>query len=280
MALVRQARGDADEAISLVEEAALVYVSDFMPNVRPVHATRARLLIADGRLAGARAWALQHELSPTDQLSYLREYEQVTLVTLLLAEHLAAPGQGSLDELSALLRRLHGATQQGGRLGTLIEVLILQSRTSFAAGDSETAAAQLGEALSLGRPERYVGAFTRHGPALAPVLQLLPPEVSDTPYVRAIIAACTPEEEPLARAAPMVRHEALVDPLSRRELEVLRLLATDMTGPELSRHLTVSLNTVRTHTRNVYMKLGVNGRRAAVSRAHELDLLGRRDDER
>jgi LuxR family maltose regulon positive regulatory protein len=69
-----------------------------------------------------------------------------------------------------------------------------------------------------------------------------------------------------------------VDPLSQRELEVLRLLATDLSGPELARHLVVSLNTVRTHTRNVYGKLGVNGRRAAVSRARELNLLSRHED--
>jgi LuxR family maltose regulon positive regulatory protein len=65
----------------------------------------------------------------------------------------------------------------------------------------------------------------------------------------------------------------LVEPLSKRELEVLRLLRTDLTGPEIARELVVSLSTVRTHTQNIYTKLGVNNRRAAVRRAEELDLL-------
>jgi LuxR family maltose regulon positive regulatory protein len=65
----------------------------------------------------------------------------------------------------------------------------------------------------------------------------------------------------------------LVDQLSARELDVLGLLATDLTGPEIARHLVVSLNTVRTHTKNVYMKLGVNTRMAAVRRARELELI-------
>jgi LuxR family maltose regulon positive regulatory protein len=65
----------------------------------------------------------------------------------------------------------------------------------------------------------------------------------------------------------------LVDPLSERELDVLRLLATDLDGPDIARQLVVSLNTVRTHTKNIYAKLGVNNRRAAVRRAGELDLL-------
>jgi LuxR family maltose regulon positive regulatory protein len=65
---------------------------------------------------------------------------------------------------------------------------------------------------------------------------------------------------------------ALVDPLSGRELDVLRLLRSELSGPEIARELIVSLNTVRTHTKTIYSKLGVNSRRAAVRRAHELGL--------
>jgi LuxR family transcriptional regulator, maltose regulon positive regulatory protein len=65
----------------------------------------------------------------------------------------------------------------------------------------------------------------------------------------------------------------LVETLSERELEVLKLLRTDLNGPEIAREFMVSLNTVRTHTQNIYAKLGVNNRRAAVRRAEELDLL-------
>ena len=72
--------------------------------------------------------------------------------------------------------------------------------------------------------------------------------------------------------------QGLIEPLSERELEVLRLLASDMDGPDIARELTVSLNTVRTHTKSIYAKLGVNSRRAAVRRAGELDLLSRRRD--
>ena len=69
--------------------------------------------------------------------------------------------------------------------------------------------------------------------------------------------------------------QGLVDPLSQRELDVLRLLGTDLSGPDIARELVLSLNTVRTHTKNIYAKLGVNSRRAAVRRAEELDLLSR-----
>jgi LuxR family maltose regulon positive regulatory protein len=68
------------------------------------------------------------------------------------------------------------------------------------------------------------------------------------------------------------KKQGLIEPLSERELDVLRLLGSDLSGPDIARELMVSLNTLRTHTKNIYMKLGVNNRRAAVSRAQELDL--------
>ena len=89
-------------------------------------------------------------------------------------------------------------------------------------------------------------------------------------YPRHLIDAFDRRSEP---AGPV--DQGLVDPLSARELDVLRLLATDLGGPAIARELTVSLNTVRTHTKNVYAKLGVNSRRAAVTRAGELGLLAR-----
>jgi LuxR family transcriptional regulator, maltose regulon positive regulatory protein len=70
----------------------------------------------------------------------------------------------------------------------------------------------------------------------------------------------------------------LVDPLSPRELDVLRLLGTHLDGPDIARQLFVSLNTVRTHTKNIYAKLGVNNRRAAVRRGQELDLMSAREN--
>ena len=91
-------------------------------------------------------------------------------------------------------------------------------------------------------------------------------------YVRRLLAAVGQTE-----ASPRA-NQALVEPLSERELEVLRLLSTDLSGPDIARELVVSLHTVRSHTKNVYAKLGVNDRRAAVRRAAELDLIPRSGD--
>ena len=89
-------------------------------------------------------------------------------------------------------------------------------------------------------------------------------------YVRRLLAALRHDRRPGTPA-----EHGLIEPLSERELDVLRLLGTDLDGPDIARELVVSLNTVRTHTKNIYAKLGVNNRRAAVRRASELDLLSR-----
>jgi LuxR family maltose regulon positive regulatory protein len=87
-----------------------------------------------------------------------------------------------------------------------------------------------------------------------------------TGYLRRLLAATART----AHGTPVT--QALVEPLSDRELDVLRLLGSDLDGPDIARHLVVSLNTVRTHTNHIYAKLGVNNRRAAVRRARELGL--------
>jgi len=91
-------------------------------------------------------------------------------------------------------------------------------------------------------------------------------------YVRHLLAAFGPAHE----RTPI--KQRLVEPLSERELDVLRLLATDLAGPEIARELVVSLSTVRSHTKAIYAKLGANNRRSAVTRAEELDLLSRARD--
>ena len=91
-------------------------------------------------------------------------------------------------------------------------------------------------------------------------------------YVRRLLAAVNKTEDSTSAS------QGLIEPLSERELDVLRLLGTDLDGPDIARELTVSLSTVRTHTNRIYAKLGVNNRRAAVRQAQQLDLMPRTRD--
>jgi LuxR family maltose regulon positive regulatory protein len=136
------------------------------------------------------------------------------------------------------------------------------------------ALASLHRAAVLAEPEGYVRIFIDEGPPMAALLKLAAKPRNASSYVRRLLAAVVTVEGPSTVGQP------LIEPLSERELEVLRLLGSELDGPEIARELTVSLATVRTHTRNIYAKLGVNSRTAAVRRAAELDLLSRTRDRR
>jgi LuxR family transcriptional regulator, maltose regulon positive regulatory protein len=264
MARVRDAEGDPAGALALLGEAERVYVGDFSPNVRPVPAVRARVLLAEGHLGEALGWAREHGLSAADDLSYLREFEHITLSRVLLARSQAEHSEPLTHEVAQLLERLVRAAEAGGRTGSLIEILVLQALMHQAHGDAPGALLPLESALTLAEPEDYVRVFTGEGPAMTSLLGAVTKQRPKWNYAHRLLHA--------AGSAQTTPARGLVQPLSERELEVLRLLGTDLNGPDIARHLTVSLATIRTHTKNIYTKLGVNNRRAAVRRAAEFDL--------
>lgn len=240
-------------------EAERVYDGDYSPEVAPVAAVRARLRIRRGELGDAQAWARQRQLAPDDEPTYLREYEHLTLARLLLARHDDAVGR--------LLRRLRAAAEKGGRLGSLLEILVLEALGAQARGDVPSALEALRRAVALAEPEGIVRVVADEGAPIATPLRALPKRDPAYRYGRRLLAAC---------GGVATTPQTLVDPLSDRELDVLRLLGSDLDGPDIARELSVSLNTVRTHTKNIYAKLDVSSRRAAVRRAHELDVFPRR----
>jgi LuxR family maltose regulon positive regulatory protein len=269
MARIRQAEGDLADALELLNEAERLYMGDMFPNVRPVPALKARVWIAQGSLGEALGWAREQGLSVDDDLSYLREFEHITLARVLLARYEGERAERSLHEATRLLERLLLAAEEGGRTGRVIEILVLRALAHQRLGDIPAALSCLERAMTLAEPEGYVRVFIDEGPPIASLLKAAAKQGTARNYVRRLLAAVgkTGHDSPI--------EQALIEPLSERELDVLRLLGTDLDGPDIARELTVSLNTVRTHTKNIYAKLAVTNRRAAVRRAQELDLLSR-----
>ena len=159
--------------------------------------------------------------------------------------------------------------EEGDRTGSVIELLVLEALAYQARGDSPAALTALQRALTPSEPEGYVRIFVDEGRPMASLLRAVAKQGIAPSYIRRLLAAVDKTQE----TAPI--EDGMIEPLSERELEVLRLLGSDLDGPDIARELVVSLNTVRTHTKNIYAKLGVNNRRAAVRRAQELDLLSR-----
>jgi LuxR family transcriptional regulator, maltose regulon positive regulatory protein len=248
--------------------------------VRPVAAWKTRVWVAQGRLGEALDWAREHGLSVSDDLSYLREFEHITLARVLLARYKSDRAEHFIHEAVGLLERLLQAAEEGERTGSVIEILVLQALAHHMQGDIPAALVPLERALTLAEPEDYVRIFVDEGPPMAVLLEKAakygdPALGAGRPawgagnvsnYVRQLLRAMGSAED----RTPV--KQVLIEPLSERELEVLRLLRTGLNGPEIARELIVSLNTMRTHTKNIYSKLGVTNRRAAVLRAEELDL--------
>jgi LuxR family maltose regulon positive regulatory protein len=266
-ALLRQDEGDPDGANAIIEDALRVYVPDFFPNIRPVAAARARLFIVQGRLEEAARWQREVGIGIEDSPSYFREFEHVTFARLRLAQDIKRGGKADAETV-AFLERLLLAADQGNRSGSVIELSILcaLARRQESIG---VALGHLERALSLAAPEGYVRAFVNEGPPMEALLKVAAKRHIGAHYSNQLLAAFGPA---LPRPA---MHPELIEALSERELDVLRLLGSDLGGPEIARELAISDNTMRTHTKNIYEKLGVNSRRAAVSRAEELHLLAR-----
>ena len=266
-ARLRAAEGDLDGAVELLDEAERVYVSDMFPDVRPIPALRARMRLAQGQVPEAFRWARERGVAAGDEVSYSREFEHLTLARILLAQHAASGERRCVDEATGLLERLLKAAEEGERTGSVIEISVLLALARRAGGDLPGALRSLERALALAEPEGHVRLFVDAQPGITPLLRTLAERGVSRPYaLRLLAAGPIPDRRPATQ-------QGIVEPLSSRELEVLRLLASDLDGPAIARQLFVSLNTVRTHTRNVYAKLGVNSRRSAVRRATELDLL-------
>ena len=279
MARIREAQGDLDGALALLDEAELLYVSPFSPNVRPIPAMKARIWVAQGRFDEALDWARKQGVSADDNLSYLREFEHITLARILLARYRSDPAGFSMLEIMELLGRLLRAAEEGGRTASIIEILVLQALAHQAQGHLPAALIPLNRALALAEPEGYVRKFLDEGPPMAQLLLGAAARGMMPGYTGKLLAACQTEPQPVlanpqagpdrsADNSPLPdASRSLIEPLSQRELEILHLFQTDLSGPQIADQLVIALSTVRTHTKSIFSKLDVNNRRAAVKRA-------------
>jgi LuxR family transcriptional regulator, maltose regulon positive regulatory protein len=276
MARIREAQGDLDCALDLLDEAEHLYVSDFYPNVRPIAALKARVRIMQGRLGEALHWARERGLSAHDDLVYLREFEHITLARVLLARYRSDREERSVHEAMGLLERLLQAAEEGGRMGSVIEILVLQALAHEGQGDSPSALVPLKRALTLAEPEDYVRVFVDEGRPMARLLSEAAAHGIMPDYTGRLLAALEAEGRIGPDDAPRLTapaSQSLVEPLSDRELEVLQLIAQGLSNREISERLFLAVITVKGHNRNIFRKLQVRRRTEAVARARELGLL-------
>lgn len=270
-ALLSRADGNLNGAVHLLDRAEQLFRPGFFPDVRPIPALRARTWIMQGELSRAADWAAERGVSVTDEARYLSEFDHLTLVRLLLARHRTHPEGGALDGASDLLDRLSAAAAD--RAGSLLEIRLLQALVEDAHDQRSRAREILAQAVAQApEPEGYLRLFLDEGAPLLRLLRTVTPADPGSDGLRRLLAL----GDSTAAQAPGPRHLVPLTAqgsLSGRELEVLKLLDSELTGPQIARELFVSHNTVRTHTKHIFTKLDVTTRRAAVVRAHERGLL-------
>jgi len=244
-----------------------------------------RLHLAQENLEAAIAWAEASGLGVEDELRYGvtkqhpsgSELDYLTFVRVLIARGRSAKESAScLDDAMQLLNRLYEFTQSGGRTARTLEVLLLQALVWQAQGNVEQALNVLEQALSLSQTGNYIRLFMDEGQSMLALLRCASLQGIYPKYVSRLLSAFDPvEEEADTTEKPPVRlqEQPLIEPLSKRELEMLHYLAKGFSNQVIANQLYVSLAAVKWHARNIYSKLAVNNRTQAVARARELRLL-------
>lgn len=258
------ARADWEGAAQKVAEAerlvAHTNVDGFV--ISWLQGVRLRLWLATGKLAAAVQWADAAGLRPDGELSYYFDLHHIHLARLLLARGSVEGASSHLEVALGLLARLEQAAKRAGWVHELIQIHLLQARAWCERGEDASALAALAEAVRLAEPGGYIRTFVDEGPVVATLLR----QARDLPAAYAGRLRAAVVGAPRSRPDPP-------EPLSERELEVLHFLPTYLTSTEIAETLTVSPNTVRSHIKHIYGKLGVHSRGEAVARAEELDLL-------
>ena len=272
MARLKHAQGDLGGALELLEQEERKYVGGAIPDLRPVAALKTRVWIEQGRLAEARTWATERSLSPDDDLTYMREFEHITLARVLIAQYSSEQRESTIHEALGLLERLLTAAEEGERTGSVIEILLLRALAHEAHGDVPTGLAQLERALTLAEPEGYVRIFVDEGEPMRELLRHAAAASISSSYTRRLLSAFDGRGQPISTAARVAATD-LPEPLTAREVEIVRLVAAGMRNQEIADQLVISVSTVKRHLANTYGKLGVGYRTEAVARADELGLL-------
>jgi LuxR family maltose regulon positive regulatory protein len=221
-------------------------------------------------MSEALQWAAAREITRSDSdegLEFPLEFEYLTLARLKIA-------RGQLHGVPAMLERLRRKAEAEGRMGGVIELLVLLATTLRAQGRTDEAMTTLQRALSLGEPEGFVRIFVDAGEPMAELLRSALARQIMPDYVSGLLAAFgAPAGRDGSTPFSSPRVKPTREPVTGRELEVLRLLAAGESNKQIAEELVLVTGTVKTHLLNIYRKLDVHNRMQAVARARELNLL-------
>jgi LuxR family maltose regulon positive regulatory protein len=269
---IKLAQGDQKNAEAMIAQAQMYRLTYTVPlPARLMDAEQARASLALGQLEFAERWATNLQSDRTSSAGFVREVEEMTLARLYLLQDRP---EAALD----LLDRLRSRTESGARRGHLIQTLALTAVAQHAQGNTQLATDTLQTALKMAEPEGYVRTFMHAGQPMAHLLyQIL--ELGVMPQYVSRLLSLFPRDHELNPPAPkpdLVCNkstiEPLIEPLSKRELEVLQWMASGASNEEIAQALVIATTTAKKHVSNIIRKFGVENRTQAVTRGRSLGL--------
>jgi len=268
LAPVLRAQGNekaADEAFTRAQE-----IHSRSPRVQELgelSSAQARIWLRQGNLDAVNRWANERALQTNDELEYGNFGENLTLARVFIF-------QGEPDKAPGLLMRMLESAEASDCMGDAIEILVVEAMAFQAQGDTDRAMIAFERALSLAEDEGYVRTFVDEGPPLAFLLYEAARRGISPDYV-GVLLAVFPQDEPAIASRSTIEGfpEEIIEPLSEREVEVLRLIAQGRSNREIAEELVIALDTAKGHTRKIYGKLDVHSRTEAVAKARAFGIL-------
>jgi len=271
---LQQARGQRTRVRETLDAFALVSRQRGYAPALVAHgdALQAQVELARGNLAAAIRWSEASSVSISEELRYQREREYLTLARVRIAQGRETPTGSYLSEVLTFLERLLGDAEAKMRMRSVLEVLLLRALALQVQGDHIGAMAALGRALVLAEPEGFIRIFVDEGLPMVTLLRTAYQHNMSLPYVENLLKASG--ELIIADLYDSSSESSLlIEPLTVREREVLRLLFEGASNRAIAEYLVLSVNTVKKHIYNICGKLGVQSRTQAIAKARTLNLL-------
>jgi LuxR family maltose regulon positive regulatory protein len=262
-ALTLHALGETEAALEALRQAQQVTVQTGFGDTSWAPALETNIRLQQGDLAFALRWAQTAGFSLDDTPEYIRMESHLTYARLLLA-------QRQLSDARRWLARLENFTRERSLHRWLLTTHILQALTTERSGDHAAALERTTRAVRFAAPEEYRRAFLDED---AQIANLLAQTRHVAPAFIEQLLAAFPGVIPDQRVVAEPASSPLIDPLSERETEVLRLMAAGLSSPEIAEELVIAVSTVRSHIKSIYSKLDVHSRYEAVERATVLQLI-------